>query len=242
MTTLTKYLTLLPDSLSDEDKIAYTQIAYNDIIKKFRLDPCILPVRFTKHIKLDGFVHKGEMVGSESEVALKEIIAINNCDVMETGQDFGTPDTPLFGDVLSVDYGYTDFDLVNDSHNTYPEIYQIGSSIVCGNVSDCFVLITGYMYPYFCTTADGWLVDKHWYDIQTMVDEYGTDDLIVDDVLLSLCSLLAIGKYYEKNGDSNRENIYHKFSAVDCVNLHNEWRETVRNDNLENVGVKDVVR
>jgi hypothetical protein len=241
MSTLTKYLTLLPTSLSIAEKIEYTQLAYNDIIKKFKLDPVILPLKFTLHTKIDGFVNKGVMVGSLSEVAIKEIISLNNCDVLSSDQDFGTPDTPLFGDILAVDYGFTDFDLVNNSQSEHPEIYQIGSSIVCTSVPECFTLLTGYMYPYFCTTSDGWLIDRHYYDIQTMVTTYGADNLIVDDVLLALCTIHAIGKYYEKNGDLNRKDIYHKFAVPDCINLFNTWKETIRNDNLENVGYPDVI-
>lgn len=240
-TNLTKYLTLLPSSLSTADKIAYTQLAYNDIIKKFRLDPSIYPVKFTGHIRLDGFTHKGTIVTSLSEVAVKEIISINNCDILDSDQDFGTPDTALFGNVLDVDYGYTDLDTVNNSQSEYPEIYQIGSSIVCTNVTECMALITCYVYPYFCTTSDGWFIDRHYYDIQTMVDTYGADNLIVDDVLLVLCSLFSIGKYYEKNGDASRKDSYYKFAEPDCINLHNQWKETVRNDNLENIGYPHVV-
>ena len=237
---LTKYLTLLPSSLSDEEKIEYTQIVYNDIVKKFRLDPSIHPVKFTDHIRLDGFVHMGENVVG-SEVALKEIVSINNCDIVDTDQDFGVPDTALFGNVLETDYGFTDFDLVNESQSTYPEIYQIGSSIVCTNVSECFVLITAHMYPYFCTTDDGWQTEPHSYDIQTMYSTYGAANCNVDDVFATLCSIAAIGRYYEKNGDLNRKDVYHKFSVPDCINLYNTWKETLQNDNLDTIGQFDVI-
>jgi len=239
MTTLAQYLTLLPNSLSEADKIEYTQLAYEDVVKKPKLDPSIHPLKFTNHIKLDGFTFKGVMVDSLSEIAFKEIVSINNCDILDTEQDFGTVDTALFGNIEETDYGFTDFDLVNESQSTTPEIYQAASSIVCTNVSECFTLLTGYMYPYFCTTADGWYVDRHYYDIQTMVDTYTTANLIVDDVLMVLAIFQVLSRFYGKNADTNRENIYHKFGPVDLVNLHNNWKNTIGNDGYDFIGIPD---
>ena len=234
-------MTLLPSVLTTAQKIEYTQLAYNDLIKKYRLDPSIYPIKFTSHTKLDGFIYKGTIVNSLSEVAVKEIVSINNCDILDTDQDFGAVDTCLFGNVLDTDYGYTDLDTVNNSQSEYPEIYMAGSSIVCTNVTECMSLLTCYVYPYFCTTADGWFVDRHYYDIQTMVDTYGADNLIVDDLLMAMVAIHAKGMYFEKAGDLNYKDIMHKYIVQDCMNIYNTWKETAKNDNLDYIGLPDVI-
>ncbi len=238
--TLTKYLTLIPTKITTTaDKYAYIQEAYETVVKKLRLDPSVHPLRFTNHIKLDNFNFKGQIVVSESEIAFKQFNGLIQVDDLETDQDFGTIDTPLIGNLDSVDYDYTDFDEVNEYHNTVPIVYQIGTSIVCNHMDDTFFLINAYAYPYFCTTADGQYVDKHYYNVSTMNTTYGAANLTVDPVIGVLTLMMIYSKYYEDQGIINLKDVYHKYT-MDLINMVNQWNNTKGNDNLDYMGQLDV--
>lgn len=236
--TLTKYLTLLPSTLSTADKVEYLQEAYYTAVKKLRLDPSLHPLRFTDHIKLEGFNSMAVIIGSLSQLALKEFNGIIKADDLETLQDFGTIGTASVGNLDEVDYSYTNFYETNEFHNTVPLLYQIGSSIVCDNVADCFFILNAYAYPYFCYTANDPYTDRYYYDIQTMITNFGSDNLTVDPVLGVLSLMLVHSKYRKNIGDYISESGYHKFS-MDLINIHNQWKETLRNDNLDFIGQLD---
>lgn len=234
--TLTKYLTLMPKGITaTADKYAYIQEAYETVVKKLRLDPSVHPLRFTNHIKLDNFNYKGELVVSQSEIAFKQFNGFVQVDDLETDQNFGTVGTALIGNLDSADYDYTDFDQVNEYHNTVPIIYRIGTSIVCTMMDDTFFLINAYVYPYFCTTSNGQYIDRHYYNVNTMQLAYGADNLTVDPVIGVLTLMMINSKYYEDNGSLNMKDIFHKYT-MDLINIINQWDKTKGNDNLDYVG------
>ena len=144
-------LTLFNNGGSIDEKTEYLQQAYEDVIKKLRLDMSIHPLRFTSACRLEGFNYKGKIVESNSELAFKEIVNILKVDhgIDETVEY--TYDTPLFGNVNADEYGYTDFDKTNNNQLTVPEIYVRGTDLI--NITDVddkdmFVLLEGYVYPY----------------------------------------------------------------------------------------------
>jgi len=62
---------------------------------------------------------------------------------------------------------------------------------------------------------------EHRYDIQWMIDEYGINNLNMDDLLVQFVMLKATSLYYMDNGDPGQSELIRDY-LDQLINLHNE--------------------
>ena len=240
MVTFRTYLdNVLPSHLTDAEKVIYLQKAYEYVVEKIRLDISLLPIRFSKHIRLGTLSYPAVMVTSGSAIAVKQIKAYTKCTIQPVQPlILGAIDTCLVGNLHLADYGYTDFNLVNDERAVVPSIYSSGLDISCDNTDDAFMLLQCYVYPYFLKTVNGFYVDNHSYDIATMLALYGADNLLVDDMLGVLMMLAAKQIYSKQNLLPAVESYMQKFLHI-LLNVHNLNTGTLDVASYSSMGTAD---
>jgi len=230
----------MPSELTQLQKVAYLQTAYEFVVKKLRLDPTVLPIMITgQRVKISGFEYKLNTVTVNSEVAIKEIKSFAGLEFTNPlDEDRYTLGAGLVGNVGDTDHGFeaVAFAAVNDTHTTSPEIYWSGTDLTCANLTSSLIVIQSFVYPYFCMhTVDDQYTVEHRYDIQWMIDGYGTTYLEIDDTLGTLTLIKALSLYYGEMQDINYENIYDK-CVIDTINIYNRFNSLKYSDSYETIG------
>lgn len=235
--TLSEVLNQLENKgMTQDEALDNLQSSYNFIIQHIRLTQSVHPVRFNrafKIAKLGESEHYAQLNPVGSEMCFKEILSFIKTDDSKEYNEFYNLSNLSVGDMSIAGFGWDDFDLVNDEHTSAPCIYQIGSDIVSTNVEDCFCMMQGYVYPYFCKTVNGQNIDRHVYDIREMYEMYG-GSLIVDNLLSVLVIMGACAKYARDIGDLSGFNNYRRYIAY-MLNIFNKKPASPRIDNWSSI-------
>ena len=215
------------DTVGMEQFIPYLNSAYKTVVNRIRLDPVILPMIIDSATVIDQFNNMCTMVDSNSEIAFKEIIGWPKSDECIGIKYNDTTTTAIIGNML------TDANFGLDLYNSYDdmEVYTNGSEITTNYDEAAKLLIHGYMYPYFMRTVNGYKVDAHFYDIETMIDTYDELDLVMDDTLVYLVSLKAMATMNLDNGAISLANSYDNL-CNDTLNIYNENKATLVFDTI----------
>ncbi len=139
---------MLDVPLTDTEKIALLQESYEEVIQMVNLEQSIHPIKLNRAGRLDHFKFKGVIVGSGSEVAFKHIKSQLKCGIVNSYTDEYTRDTVEVGKIGDTDYGFTDFDQVNNEHKSVPQLFNNGVDIISTTFDNTFFLMTGYVYPH----------------------------------------------------------------------------------------------
>lgn len=237
--TFDKFLEVLPSHLTDDEKIVFIQRAYKYVVKKIRLDLSNHPIRFQKHTVLGDLESPSLIVSSNSEIAVKTIKNITGCYFAGSmPEDLEEVSAPSFGNLYDTDYGYTDFDLVNDKHNSIPTVFVSNRNIHSTDVDDCMLIVQTYDYPHLLTTASGIYTDKTVYDIQTMYDTYGPENLYVSDALGTLTLLATKMLMAEDELNATVDSFTRKFLLI-IINFHNRNTRTMGITAFTQIGLID---
>jgi hypothetical protein len=198
-----------------EEFIPYLQDAYEYVINKLRLDIGIHHMTFDKACKIEQFNSKASLLTIESEIAFKEMpVFMRTNEVQNYTEDY-VLSIPVIGEIAT-----------NDE---VPEIFINGSEIVCINMDQCYVLALGYIYPYLVTTLNGYKIEKHYYDLQTMITAYGFDNLYIDNVLVYLCGLKIMSLISLDNGSISEASNY-DYLLTQMLNTFNRNTELIQFD------------
>ena len=230
----------MPTSLTEESeilakKIACLQTGYEYIAKKIRLFPALFPVHIpdSDRVALNGFVTKGILAGSNSEIAVKEIKHLLKVDYeYDYNDDRNNIGNIYFGEGTTAEFNFDPvlFAAANDQHLTTPELHWTGDNLIVTNLSNAFFYISLYPYPYPVQHATlNPYETEYRYSIDWMVTEYGVENLIVDDLVGVLSLLEAISFFYGEELNINYENIYDKF-CLDIINYYNFYGTLKTND------------
>jgi hypothetical protein len=215
-------------ALSARLSIANLQDAYESVRDKLRLPPAAFPVWVTVAFRITDTAS----LANGSEVQFKQLCTVEGATLSsDDAGEYTVADLAIGTDDPDTFFGFDEADLeaVNDEHETTPEIVWTGADVVLMNLDEAFFWITAYAYPYFVTYSTGPYDEQHWYDIETMADTYGADNLTVDPVLLYpvVCRALAIA--CQDQGDlaqaSNLDHLWTQF-----VNTYNRNPELVAPD------------
>lgn len=179
--------------------VAILQEAYEACVRKLRLFPAAVPVVLTGAAHVNGFGSPAYTLCG-SEVAFKQISSVEGVALLEEYNDAYTPASLIIGNPSGEGFGISDFYDMNDEFTTTPEIFWMDSTLVCSNLDEAFFWLTGYIYPYFVTAGDPYVLE-HRYSIQWMVDTYGADGLTVDPVLIYPVTPQALGFAHRSIGD-----------------------------------------
>ncbi|MHB0929726.1 MAG: hypothetical protein ACYC3W_12630, partial [Candidatus Nanopelagicales bacterium] len=168
------------------------QVAYEYAVKKIRLNPSAFPAYLDKSARVGGFVNPALLLNG-GEVAFKELHSIDGVAFETEYDEAYTAKSLILGTDGVEGYGIDGFVSLNGNHETQPIIHWAGTDIICTNMDDAFIWVTGFAYPYFVTHGDPYEDgNAHTYAIQTMVNNYGSANLTVDPVLLYPVGLKAL--------------------------------------------------
>lgn len=199
--------------------------AYRNVIRKLRLDIVALPVLLDQPAcKVDGFNSMARVTGTESEVAIKEIVDILGVTFSETEPAVkDTFEKPWIGNIDVPGYGF-DTDVLaasNGIHTIAPHIYWTGNEIQVTNVDDigdnAFFWITAYVYPYFAIPSESPYEVKVQYDFTTV----NTDDYDVDIMLMYPIVAKAMALAYQELGDIVETGKYDNMS-IQYIKIYNK--------------------
>jgi len=217
------------------DFIPYLTSAYKVVVDRIRIDPLLIPVEINKATVIDRFNNVCIMTGSNSEIAFKSIKEFprtklingvsyqsetNQCIVGNRSIDINFGLTSSFYDDIEILTNGTEYTL------NYEEDKEVAR-----------VLLLGYMYPYFIRTLNGYELEEHRYDLQWMIDNYLAENLIIDDCLLYMVTLKAVGEYYLDNGGISLSTNYEGLCS-DLLNIYNKNIETLQFDTITAVSGK----
>ena len=194
--------------------IPYLNSAYKVIVNRIKIDPVILPIYIDRSTLIDQFNEMARMVGSNSEIAFKEIIGFPKSTEVNRIEYPTESNQMLVGNSTLPDFGLSGT-VYNDL-----EIAVNGSEIVASDLG-AKLLIHAYMYPYFIRTVDGYKVDTHVYDVEQMINDFSASDLIVDDFLLYPVTLKALADYAMNCDNIVLSSSYDKL----CNDLLNEYNK-----------------
>lgn len=223
MLTLEEYMSLryFPGDLSDSEKLSYIFRGYHYVIQRIRIDLSVHPLRFQKHTRLGTFSYPGQIVGSMSEIAFKQIKKYSKCIATnDYPVDQYAATDPIIGDISQIEYSYSDFESVNQDQSVVPAVAIVGNDIYCENVDDALIIIEGYPFPYLVKTEDEEYIDEHRYSVEWMFDSYGPENLYVEPALGVLVLFGALIKHAKDNLNLERESLLKKALTI-IFNLYN---------------------
>lgn len=213
------------------DPIALLQKGYVDCVKKIRLLQHAFVGKIDSACGLDGFNHIHILSSGDltSEIAFKEVYSVLDVSFSGRNENRAYSVNPMIVAEWTNDEFETDLEFVSDEGFMW-----IGSDLVPLDREIAKVEFTAYPFPYFCRTADGPFVDKHRYNIQWMIDEYGEDGLIIDDFIGVLAAMktksLMLLQNTSINEASNLEYFYDQL-----LNAYNDNTENFFVHGFENM-------
>lgn len=200
--------------LSSLLSVANIQSAYDDIVKKIRLHPAAFPVYVNDAARVGGFTYPAVIVGTESEVALKEIVNFEGVTLTDDFNEAYEPGDLLIGtDDIDSTFGFAGTGIDD------PEIMWSGTDIAITNGDIAAFWMVCYPYPYFVTYGSPYEY-KHVYDIQDMIDLYGDDNLTVDPALMYPVLARALEIAFQHTGSVVLANSAGNF-AMQYVSMYN---------------------
>jgi len=210
------------ESKDVDDIVERLQQAYTIVVNRIRLQPTTIPIRFTGVTTIPRLknISTWNTVGSNSEIRIKEILALRGGNYVDSNLSEDNVGNVLVGDLREYrnSYGYDNFEIVNKDHNTVPDII-FKNDLLGSNLADTFLLVECYLYPYPCLNGDTF-INEHKYQISEMIEIYGTGVLELDNVLGLFMLLETLRKFYADDIRINDEAMYDKITK-DFLNLFN---------------------
>jgi len=195
--------------------VATLQSGYEATVEMIRLPRVVLPVTIVNgnRFKLRKMQHTLYRVDG-SEVALKNIESITN--------RVGSVDAEVYIDGVPT-IGY-----INDIIERYSlDREEYLQSTLCvsedeyiASVNNASFVVVGNQYPYFVTPINEANREARFYSIATMIELYGEENLVADDLLASLTMLKCKELIYMNDGSIGLASQYESLHS-EMINIYN---------------------
>lgn len=213
---------LLTDFMKLNSKLTVPDIqkAYRFVVRKLRFDPVLLPVLLTGRVNFNSFDLPFKDKNS-SEYVVKEIDSILNGLLSDIPAHRDYIDC-VVGNVCVPNYDLT----FTDDTTVCDEEFSIEQeTLECVTSDDTVALLNCYVYPYFVKPVSQTINSKIVYDIQAMIDEYGINNLVVDDGLMMFIGPMALS-YYNDDKLNIALSKTLEYYTIQLINLYNSYTQT----------------